>query len=143
MNRSRFSLVSLLLLLTMQVWAYEKDSIFIKVNGKSRNMIVFTPNTLPAKSPLMIVTHGMNQSPEYQYGADKIYEMIDTAKFVVTYLRSDGNMWDTGGTGARPRLLVGVLDGFDAHPPLHCQHAKQDCCLRTHQRHPVLGAALE
>ena len=66
MNRSRFSLVSLLLLLTMQVWAYEKDSIFIKVNGKSRNMIVFTPNTLPAKSPLMIVTHGMNQSPEYQ-----------------------------------------------------------------------------
>ncbi len=99
MNRSRFSLVSLLLLLTMQVWAYEKDSIFIKVNGKSRNMIVFTPNTLPAKSPLMIVTHGMNQSPEYQYGADKIYEMIDTAKFVVTYLRSDGNMWDTGGTG--------------------------------------------
>ena len=83
----------------MQVWAYEKDSIFIKVNGKSRNMIVFTPNTLPAKSPLMIVTHGMNQSPEYQYGADKIYEMIDTAKFVVTYLRSDGNMWDTGGTG--------------------------------------------
>ncbi len=31
-------------------------------------------------------------------GSDKIYEMIDTAKFVVAYLRSDGSMWDTGGT---------------------------------------------
>ena len=27
-----------------------------------------------------------------------MYLMIDTAKFVVTYLRSDGNTWDTGGT---------------------------------------------
>ena len=60
--------------------------------------MVFTPNKLPEKSPLFIVTHGMNQSPEYQYGADKMYEMIDTAKFVITYLRSDGNTWDTGGT---------------------------------------------
>ena len=99
MNHSRFSLVSFLLLLTMQVWAYKQESIDIKVNGKSRNMIVFTPNTLPAKSPLMIITHGMNQNPEYQMGSDKIYEMVDTAKFVVTYLRSDGNMWDTSGTG--------------------------------------------
>lgn len=31
-------------------------------------------------------------------GSDKIYEMIDTAKFVVAYLRSDGSMWDTDGT---------------------------------------------
>lgn len=61
-------------------------------------MVVFTPNKLPAKSPLFIVTHGMNQDPEYQYGSDKMYEIIDTAKFVITYLRSDGSTWDTGGT---------------------------------------------
>ena len=61
-------------------------------------MVVFTPNTLPAKSPLMIVTHGMNQDPEYQYDSDKIYQLIDTEKFVVAYLRSDGSTWDTGGT---------------------------------------------
>ena len=61
-------------------------------------MITFVPNTLPAKSPLFIVTHGMNGTPEEQYGADRLYEMIDTAKFVVTYLRSDGNTWDIGGT---------------------------------------------
>ena len=86
------------LMIVLQVFAYKQESINITVNGQKRNMVVFTPNELPAKSPLLIVTHGMNQDPEYQYGSDKIYEMIDTAKFVVAYLRSDGNTWDTGGT---------------------------------------------
>lgn len=90
--------IIILLLTALQVAAYKQQSIDINVNGQQRNMVVFTPNTLPAKSPLFIVTHGMNQSPEYQYGADKMYEMIDTAKFVITYLRSDGNTWDIGGT---------------------------------------------
>ena len=88
----------LMLLSVLQISAYKKESIDIDVNGKKRNMVVFTPNTLPAKSPLFIVTHGMNQDPEYQYGSDKMYEMIDTAKFVITYLRSEGTTWDTGGT---------------------------------------------
>ena len=88
----------LILLSALQISAYKKQSININVNGKQRNMVVFTPNQLPAKSPLFIVTHGMNQDPEYQYGSDKMYEMIDTAKFVITYLRSDGSTWDTGGT---------------------------------------------
>ena len=90
--------IPLIFLSALQVSAYKKESINIKVDGKQRNMVVFTPNSLPAKSPLFIVTHGMNQDPEYQYGADKMYEMIDTAKFVITYLRSDGNTWDTGGS---------------------------------------------
>ena len=104
MRRSLFSFSSLLLTLsflvfpTLRAVAYKQQSIDINVNGQQRNMVVFTPNSLPAKSPLFIVTHGMNQNPEYQYGADKMYEMIDTAKFVVTYLRSDGNTWDIGGT---------------------------------------------
>ena len=99
MKHSRYSLISLFLLfLTLQASAYKQQSINITVNGKSRNMVVFTPNELPAKSPLFIVTHGMNQDPEYQYDSDRMYEMIDTAKFVVTYLRSDGNTWDIGGT---------------------------------------------
>ena len=55
-----------MLLSALQVSAYKKQLINITVNGKQRNMVVFTPNTLPAKSPLFIVTHGMNQDPEYQ-----------------------------------------------------------------------------
>ena len=95
----KFAITLLLILLTaLKVSAYKKQSIDINVNGKQRNMVVFTPTKLPAKSPLFIVTHGMNQDPEYQYGSDKMYEMIDTAKFVITYLRSDGRTWDTGGT---------------------------------------------
>ena len=90
--------LALAVLTALQVSAYKKQSIDINVNGQKRNMVVFTPNSLPAKSPLFIVTHGMNQSPEYQYDSDKMYEMIDTAKFVITYLRSDGNTWDIGGT---------------------------------------------
>ena len=88
----------LLLSVTLVSQAYKKQSIDINVNGQKRNMVVFTPNSLPDNSPLFIVTHGMNQDPEYQYGSDKMYEMIDTAKFVIAYLRSDGNTWDTGGT---------------------------------------------
>ena len=94
----RILICVMILFSALEASAYKKESIDITVNGKKRNMVVFTPNTLPAKSPLFIVTHGMNQDPEYQYGSDKMYEMIDTAKFVITYLRSDGNTWDTGGT---------------------------------------------
>lgn len=98
MKRSTILLFLFVFVGLQQGWGYVKDSIFINVNGQRRNMIVFTPNELPAKSPLFIITHGMNQNPEYQYGSDKIYEMVDTAKFVAAYLRSDGNTWDVGGT---------------------------------------------
>ena len=105
----RQSFLFILLLGSLPATAYKKESIDINVNGTQRNMVVFSPNTLPAKSPLMIVTHGMNQNPEYQYDSDKIYEMVDTAKFVVTYLRSDGNTWDIGGTKDRD-FVVKTID---------------------------------
>ena len=76
--------------------AYKRQSIDINVNGQTRNMVVYTPNSLPDNSPLFIITHGMNQDPEYQYGADKMYELIDTAKFVIAYLRGIDKSWDTG-----------------------------------------------
>ena len=101
-------LFSLFLLLAMQAEAYKKVSIDIQVNNQTRNMVVFTPNTFPAKSPLFIVTHGMNQDPEYQYGSDKMYEMIDTAKFVITYLRSNGSTWDTGGTSDQKFVIQAI-----------------------------------
>lgn len=99
----RISFLLLALCAALVVNAYKKESISINVNGQQRSMIVYTPTTMNQNMPLMIVTHGMNQSPEYQSvgddgkGGDRLWEMIDTAKFVVTYLRSDGNMWDTGG----------------------------------------------
>lgn len=83
----------------LEAVAYKKQSIDITVNGQKRNMVVFVPNKMQEKMPLFIVTHGRDQDPEYQYGADKMYELIDTAKFVITYLRGNNKTWDTGGTG--------------------------------------------
>lgn len=91
-------IVFTLVLSTLCLHAYKKESIDIVVNGQKRNMVVFTPNATQSNMPLMIVTHGMNQNPEYQYDSDKLYNLIDTAKFVVAYLRSDGNTWDISGT---------------------------------------------
>ena len=82
----------------LQMSAYKRSDLSLLSNGKQRKMVVFTPDVLPDNSPLFITTHGMNQDPAYQLGSDKMYEMIDTAKFVMVYPQSDGNMWDTGGT---------------------------------------------
>ena len=90
--------LSLFASVLMQVQAFVKDSIFVNTGGQRRNIIVFKPTHYESDVPLMIVTHGMNQSPEYQYDSDKFYTMVDTAKFVVAYLRSDGSTWDIGGT---------------------------------------------
>ena len=103
-------LLSLLTLLSLSpAFAYQQQSINVTVNGQQRNMVVYTPDVLPAKSPLFIVTHGMNQDPEYQYGSDKMYQMIDAEKFVIAYLRSNGNTWDIGGT-ADQNFVIKTID---------------------------------
>lgn len=103
-------LLSLTIFVVLHSSAWKKDSLFVDVNGQKRNMIVFTPKVMQDNMPLFIVTHGMNQNPEYQYGSDKLYEMIDTAKFVVTYLRSNGNTWDTGGTNDQTFVTKAIDD---------------------------------
>ena len=45
-----------------------------------------------------------------------MYEMIDTAKFVITYLRSNGTTWDTGGTNDQTfvsKTIDAMADSFD------------------------------
>lgn len=110
-NRMKRSTITLIIfvLSVLQIYAYKQQSINIQVNGKQRNMVVFTPDEFPAKSPLFIVTHGMNQDPEYQYGSDKMYTLIDKEKFVIAYLRSDGNTWDTGGTNDQ-NFVIKTID---------------------------------
>ena len=106
----RIVLSSVLILLSLsQAFAYQQQSINVTVNGQQRNMVVFTPDQLPAKSPLFIVTHGMNQDPEYQYGSDKMYQMIDAEKFVIAYLRSNGSTWDTGGSNDQ-NFVIKTID---------------------------------
>ncbi len=96
-------------------YAYKQVKVDITVNGKSRNMVVFTPTTVTENLPLMIVTHGMNQDPEYQYGSDKLYTLIDTEKFIVAYLRSNGSTWDTGGTGDTDFVLQTIDEMYNKY----------------------------
>ncbi len=108
MKHLKFLCSALLMLSAVTLKAYKQESINVNVNGQQRNMVVFTPTTTQSNMPLMIVTHGMNQDPEYQYGADKFYNLIDTAKFVVTYLRSDGRTWDINGTKDQDFVLKSI-----------------------------------
>lgn len=94
----KFFFLAIAWMVSLFVCAYKKESVDMTVNGQSRNMVVFTPDKAKKNMPLMIVTHGMNQNPEYQYEHDQFFTLVDTAKFVVAYLRSDGNTWDIGGT---------------------------------------------
>lgn len=108
----QFKLLLILSALTLcaNVNAYKKTSVDINVNGQSRNMVVFTPNALSEGLPLMLVTHGMNQDPEYQYGADKMYELIDTAKFVIAYLRGIDKSWDMNDGGKDKNFVLKAID---------------------------------
>lgn len=105
----------MILFSVLEASAYKQESIDIKVNGKTRNMVVFTPDEFPANSPLFIVTHGMNQSPEYQYDSDKMYNLIDTEKFVIAYLRSNGNTWDTSGTNDQDFVIKTIDEMADRY----------------------------
>ena len=98
MTKIKFLFAILTLFTCTKSMAYVKSSMNIIVDGRTRSMLVYTPNEVTEDLPLMIVTHGMNQSPEFQSEHDRMYELIDKEKFIVAYLRSIGNTWDTGGT---------------------------------------------
>jgi len=110
-----FTILVCALVCVLSMHAYKKVSIDITVNGQKRNMVVFTPNTTQQNMPLMIVTHGMNQDPEYQYDSDKFYNLIDNEKFIVTYLRSDGNTWDIWGTKDQDFVIQTIDEMHDKY----------------------------
>ncbi len=113
MKRFLLSAVLLFMVVGMASAYKQLKRVEINVNGSVRNMEVFVPDVLPENSPLMIITHGMNQDPEYQMGSDHFYEMIDTAKFVVVYPRSNGSTWDTGGTNDM-NFIIKIIDEMAA-----------------------------
>ena len=97
MTKLRSILSICLLVLVTLAQARKEENIKINVNGQQRSMICYSPDKPTDDMPLFIITHGMNQDPVYQRDNDKFYLMVDTAKFVLTYLKSDGNTWDIGG----------------------------------------------
>ncbi len=103
-------ILCLIMLATLtSAWGYKKEKIYVNSSGKQRNMLVFTPDQLPANSPLFITTHGMGGNSDEQSEHDKMYELIDTAKFVMVYPRADGDYWDIGGTTDQ-NFIIKVID---------------------------------
>ncbi len=105
----KFTLYLLLLLPLVSAWGYQKERIYVNSGGKQRNMLVFTPDELPAGSPLFITTHGMGGNSDEQSEHDKMYELIDTAKFVMCYPKADGDYWDISGTTDQ-NFIIKVID---------------------------------
>jgi len=119
MNKTLITL-SLLIAGSTTAWGYEHSKVSVKVPGVgNRSMEVYTPDTKAKDLPLMIVTHGMNQDPEYQSGADKMYEMIDKEQFYICYLRSSGTTWDISGTNDQKfveQAIVQMYSQYDIDP---------------------------
>jgi poly(hydroxyalkanoate) depolymerase family esterase len=72
---------------------YKKQSV------SGREIHVYAPSNLKAKSPLLISCHGMDQDPNYQQSNTHWEAVADTAGFVVVYPRGGTGMntWDIQG----------------------------------------------
>lgn len=103
-----FTLFLLMLLPVATMWGYKKQTIYLTHNGKQRSMLVYTPDTLPKNVPLFITCHGMGGNSENQAEHDLMYEMVDTAKFVMCYPKADGDYWDVGTNDMN--FIIKVID---------------------------------
>ena len=108
-KRDIYLLLLLLLLPIASTWGYKSEKIYINSGGKQRNMLVYTPDVLPDNCPLFITTHGMGGNSENQAEHDRMYELVDTAKFVMCYPRADGDYWDISGTSDQ-NFIIEVID---------------------------------
>lgn len=99
MNYLKMVMALVVMVVSIPIKAYKSETVTVSVNGQNRSALVYKPNTVTANMPLLVVTHGMNQNPEYQSEMDSFRDIVDSEKFIVAYLRSSGNTWDIGGTG--------------------------------------------
>lgn len=118
--KNLFLLFVALLAGATQSSAYKQEKVPVRVNGTTRSMEVFVPDNMEKDLPLMLNTHGMNQDPEYQMGADKMYELIDKERFVLAYLRSKADKtWDIGGNSDQKfveQAIVELYTRYDIDP---------------------------
>lgn len=72
---------------------YKKESV------SGRDIYVYAPSNLAAKSPLLLSLHGMDQDPNYQQSNTHWENVADTAGFVVVYPNGGKgySTWDISG----------------------------------------------
>ncbi|WP_298767474.1 carbohydrate binding domain-containing protein [uncultured Fibrobacter sp.] len=92
-----------------------------KVSISGRDVHVYAPSGLAAKSPLLLSFHGMNQDPGYQQNNTHWEAVADTAGFVVVYPRGgEGySTWDIGGdkdTKWISEIISQMIKDYDIDP---------------------------
>ena len=92
----KFSLILSILVLLIHLEGKTQTST-INVGGVQRNYMVYVPNNLGEKRPLLITCHGMNQDAAYQKNMLQIESIADTAKFVTVFPNGIDKGWDISG----------------------------------------------
>lgn len=82
-----------------------------RVSVSGRDVYVYAPSGVAAKSPLLLSFHGMDQDPNYQQSNTHWEAVADTAGFVVAYPKgaTGYSTWDISGdkdTSGLPKLLA-------------------------------------
>ena len=82
-----------------------------KVSVSGRDIHIYAPSNLKAKSPLLLSFHGMDQDPNYQQENTHWEAVADTAGFVVVYPRGGTGMstWDIRGD-KDTKWIVEIID---------------------------------
>ena len=82
-----------------------------KMSVSGRDIHVYAPSNLKAKSPLLLSFHGMDQDPNYQQENTHWEAVADTAGFVVVYPRGGTGMstWDISGD-KDTKWIVEIID---------------------------------
>lgn len=87
--------------LSFAQWGGDGKSLndYKKMSVSGRDIFVYAPSDLKAKSPLLLSLHGMDQDPNYQQSKTHWEAVADTAGFVVVYPRGGTGMstWDIQG----------------------------------------------
>ena len=84
---------------------------YTKKMVSGREVFVYAPANLAAKSPLLLSFHGMDQDPNYQQDNTHWEAVADTAGFVVVYPKGGSGMdtWDIQGD-KDTKWIVQIID---------------------------------
>jgi len=84
---------------------------FKRTQVSGREIYVYAPSNLAAKSPLLFSLHGMDQDPNYQQSNTHWETLADTEGFVVVYPRGGTGMstWDIQGD-QDTRWITQIID---------------------------------
>lgn len=97
MNNKTLSLILTIFFLSASLVGFAQTK-YITVDGKTRSYLVYVPQNLGAKRPLLISCHGMNQDAAYQKNMLTVESVADKEKFVTVFPQGEGNAWDISGS---------------------------------------------